>query len=284
MMEVRPATPADQREVCAFLQRHLDPAVTAERFGRLFSYPWMAHKPDCGFLLLDGAKLGGYIGTVYADRLVDGRMERFCNFSSWFVLPEYRKQSLRLLSAGHGDREAVYTNLSARPAVLKILEALRYRRIGRYKFFTPPLAHVWPALAGRTRGTGFITRPEEIRDQLPESARVLFDDHAGTACRHMLIEAGSRCCYIVWNRRVKQRVPFSEILHVSDNELFKRHWEQAKLRILWRDRTFALALDEHVLRCDPPRPVLRYERITMYKSPRLEPSQIDNLYTELALL
>lgn len=284
MPEVLPATIEDKAEVCEFLHRHMAPDVSVERFGNLFDYPWLAQKPDHGFVLREAGRLVGYIGTIYADRPAGGRVERFCNLSSWFVLPEFRNHSLKLLMACQKDREVTYTNLSARPVVQKIHEALRYRRLGRYKLFTPPLAQLWPALWRRPRGLGFITDPSRIRDLLPDSDRTIFDHHLPTQCRHMLIEEGSRSCYVVWNRRIKKMVPFSEILYLSDRQLFRRHWESAKLRILWRDRTPSLAIDEHVLGGEPPKMFLRYERITMFKSPRLEPAQIDNLYSELALL
>lgn len=282
-IQIRPAGLSDQREVCALLHRDMDPSVPEARFANLFHYPWLNAKPDHGFVLLDGERLAGYISTIYSDREINGRMERFCNLSSWYVEPACRNHSLKLLSACHRDRELTFTNITARPQVQKISAALRYRQLGRYKLFTPPLAQL-PGL-GRAKAADLIADPARIRERLPEHQRRLLDDHLATPCRHLLIEEGSRLCYVVSNRRVKQRVPFTELLYVSDPGLLTRHWELAKLRLLWRDRTLLLAVDEHILRgVPPPALLLRYERVTLYKSPRVEPGQIDNLYTELALL
>jgi len=48
--------------------------------------------------------------ALYSERLVEGRLERFCNLTSWCVLPDYRSRSISLLTAllrQHGYHFAV---------------------------------------------------------------------------------------------------------------------------------------------------------------------------------
>lgn len=281
MVEVRPATEAELEAICEFLATHMDPSIPRERFRRLFTYPWMKAKPDLGFVLVDDGRLVGYISTIYADRVIRGRRERFCNLSSWCVLPGCRNHSLRLLSAAHRDQDQTFTNLTARPVVRRVMAALRYQVLDTYKLFTVPLAQAASLLHfPRPR---LSVDPAEIARSLNPSDLALLRDHEKTACGHLLLEVGGRYCYVVWNRRVKHSVPFSEILYVSDAGLLRRHFERVKLRILWRDRTLLLAIDGRLLGRRPWL-VLPYKRVTMFQSRRLQREDIDNLYSELVLL
>lgn len=280
MVHARPATAADQDAVSAFLHRNLDSTVPPERFARLFDYPWMADKPNCGYVLEDDGAITGFVGAIYADRMVGGRLERFCNLTSWCVLESHRNHSMKLIAACHRDREQTYTNFSARPVVQKINEALKYQPLGRWKLFLPPLTGFATLGAPKPK---FVSGAEAVAPKLAGEHARLLEDHAKTECSHLLVEDGSGYCYVISNRRVKKGVPFSEILYLSDRDRFLRHLERIKLRILLQERTPVLAVDERLIGCRPPL-AYRFERSTMYRSARVPASAVDNLYSELALL
>ena len=52
--------------------------------------PWKVDAPNHGFMLRDGQRVVGAYLAFYSERLIAGRMERFCNLGAWYVLPEYR--------------------------------------------------------------------------------------------------------------------------------------------------------------------------------------------------
>ena len=244
MVQIRPATDDDIDPVCDLLVKHVDAATPREHFRRLFTYPWMKDKPDRGFVLTDEGRVVGYLGTVYADRMIRGRTERFCNLSSWGVLPEYRNHSLSLLYAAHRNKNQTFTNLSARPTVLKVHEALRYQLLGTYKLFTLPLAQLHSLF--RFPWPGITLDTDEIGRRLNANDLQLLRDHQATDCGHLLAGDGARYCYVIWIQRVKRSVPFSEIMYVSDPALLRRHFEAIKLKILWHDRTMAVPLSQLV--------------------------------------
>ena len=96
---IRPARPDDRNEVVDLLHTHMSAKIPRERWALLFDYPWRpADAPDCGRVLQEGGRIVGYLGATYVDRTLDGRVERICNMSSWYLLRPYRGQ-------GHG-REA----------------------------------------------------------------------------------------------------------------------------------------------------------------------------------
>lgn len=281
MALVRHARESEVGAICEFLNTHMDPSVSRERFRNLFTYPWMPDKPNLGFVLEDDGRLVGFLSTIYGDREVNGRTERFCNLSSWFVLPEYRNQSLSLLTAVHRQGDLVYTNLTSRPAVQKISLALKYQLLDTYKMFAFPLTHLWTLF--RLPWPRLRTAPREIEPRLSPQHQRYLRDHLDTPCRHLLLEAGGESCYLVWRRRVKQHVPFCELLFVSNPDLLRRHFERVKWAIYLRGFAFLLAVDERLLGGRLPL-MYPYERVTLYKSARVDRMDVDNLYSELALL
>jgi hypothetical protein len=280
-IRVRPVRDEDIEFLCRFLHEYMDPSVSAKRFHRLFTYSWMAEKPDRGLVLTDGDRIVGFLGTVYADREVQGRRVRFCNLSSWYVLPEYRNHSLRLLTAAHSQQNVTFTNLTSRPAVEKVSLALRYEIVSVYKLFTVPFAQAW----------GLLTEPRpkilldrsQIAKKLTGPLLKIFEDHAPTHCGHLIVESAGASCYVIWNRRVKHSVPFSEILYVSDPGVLRCHFEWVKLPILWQDRTLLLAVDQSLLG-ERSRLMYPYRRVTLFRSSEIGQEAIDSLYSELVLL
>ena len=97
-VELAPITDADVAAVADFLHANL-----IERVPRARSYlvvPWKVEPPNRGFMLLrDGQHVVGAYLAFYSERLVAGRMERFCNLGAWCALPGYGFHSVRLLKA-----------------------------------------------------------------------------------------------------------------------------------------------------------------------------------------
>jgi acetoacetyl-CoA synthetase len=280
MAFVRPARDQEIGTICSFLHTYMDPSVSAERFRHLFTYPWMPDKPDLGFVIEHEDQIVGFISTIYADREINGRTERFCNLSSWYVQPEHRAKSLSLLTTVHRQGDLVFTNLTARPAVQKISQALRYQLLDTYKLFAFPFTQLWTLFRAWPQ---VFTRPEQIEPLLNDSQRRILQDHLATDCRHLLLKQGPRTCYLVWKRRVKQSVPFCELLFVSDPVLLRRHFELVKWVIYWHGRTALLAVDERLLGVRLPL-LYPYKRVTLFLAKRAGRADIDNLYSELALL
>jgi len=83
--------------------------------------------------------------------------------------------------------------------------------------------------------------------------------------------------------RRKRGVRVSEILYCSDSALLARTFERVKLHILRRDGAVALAADRRILGEDAPRGVL-LPRKACFRSSRVSAADVDNLYSEYALL
>src|SRR5215471_7749074 len=89
----------DVPEFCRFLTEHLSAERSAEEWAQAFRHDWGVTRPNNGFVVRDQGKIVGGIGAIYAQRMVRGNPERFCNITSWCVLERYRAQSMRLAMA-----------------------------------------------------------------------------------------------------------------------------------------------------------------------------------------
>jgi hypothetical protein len=96
-VEVAPITDADVAAVADFLHANLNDRVPLEL--ACSAVPWKVEAPNHGFMLRDGQRVVGTLLALYSERLVAGRVARFCNLTSWCVLPDYRSRSISLLTA-----------------------------------------------------------------------------------------------------------------------------------------------------------------------------------------
>ena len=276
--ELQQVSDTDIEDVTLFLEENMKRGIRAKEFRTIFEYPWLATKPTLGYLLRAENKVVGFAGGFFAERMIGGRVEKFCNLTNWCVLPEYRTQSLSLISGIINRREYTITQLTPIPSVEALFWAMRYRLLNEFKLFSLPLAHCWTLL----RRPKFLYghSDERFGAYITEDERKAVVNHEGTGCKHLVLGDGKDVCCLVWKRRKKKGVAFSEILYVRNAQLLLRHFERVKLHIMASDLVGLVAVDERLLGCRP-RFVMRYRRVSLYKSDRLEPEQIDNLYSEL---
>jgi acetoacetyl-CoA synthetase len=282
IVQLRPARAADADAVCRLLAAEMGRGLTAAQYKRLFEYPWLEDKPDFGHLLEENGEVVGFLGAIYADRAADGQTRRTCNLSSWCVKESHRNHSIKLIMAVLKDRSLLYTNFSPTPPVEKVLRGLGFRLLSTNKLFFPLGFQFWTL--PRSWGAKFLLGAGQILPELDPAQAKLCRDHAQTGCGHLGLFAGGRFCYVIWKRRIKRSLVFSELLYVSDPDLLLRHLEAVKLRICWHDGSPAMAVDDRLL---PFRPAgaVPYRRVTMFRQAGQEPAPvIDNLYSELVLL
>ena len=59
-----------------------------EKWRKLFEYRWERDQDYCGLALKDGDQTAGFIGMIFSRRWINGRAEKICNLSTWFVREE----------------------------------------------------------------------------------------------------------------------------------------------------------------------------------------------------
>ena len=274
-VELAPITDVDVAAVAAFLHANLSDRVPWDR--AISSAAWKADAPNHGFMLLDGQRVVGTQLAFYSERLIAGRVERFCNLSSWCVLPEFRFHSLRVHKAVLAQDGYHITSFTPRENVVPIHVRFKFRYIDTSAVVIPNLP--WPTRPGRTR---ISADPDVIESTLAGTELDLYRDHAqALAARHLVLIRGQDSCYVMYREMRHKRIPFAVILHVSNPGLFHRAMIPLTRHLLIRHRLLATLAE---LRCIGHRPPLSFMAPSwpkMYRSDTLEPDQIDDLYSEL---
>ena len=238
--------------------------------------------PNAGFMLLDGETVVGAHLAFYSDRVIDGRVEQFCNLGAWCVLPEYRFHGLRLLKSLLAQEGYHFTDLSPSGNVVGLNTGLGFRFLDTTTAVVPNLP--WPS---RPRRGTVSSDPARLERTLEGAELQRYRDHATVrAARHLLLRRGEESCYVVFRRDRRKGFPlFASILYVSNPELFRAMARPLARHLLLRHRIPVMLIEravvEHRVRLsltvDSP-------RRKMFRSPALEPAQIDYLYSELVCL
>jgi hypothetical protein len=277
-VEVTPITDADVAAVAAFLHANLNDRVPWDR--AISSAPWKVEAPNHGFMLREGQRVVGTQLAFYSERLIAGRVERFCNLSSWCVLPEFRFHSLRVHKAVLAQDGYHVTSFTPRENVVPIHARFKFRSLDTSAALIPNLP--WPSRPGRTR---ISADPDVIESTLAGTELELYRDHAqALAARHIVLIRDQDSCYVMYREMRRKDAPIAAILHVSNPELFHRAMIPLTRHLLIRHRLRATLAE---LRLIGHRPSLSLERTSwpkMYRSDSLEPDQIDDLYSELVCL
>ena len=278
--DIRPVSATDIEPLCAFLHRGFGARIPAAAWRRLFEYNWLDEKPNLGFVLIAGDEIRGFIGMVYARRLVQGKTALVCNLSSFYVHPDYRGWSFALLARALRDETVCYTSLTPSRTVARMCEAMGFSYIDRNKIILPPLLN---ATTLRGPSPRIIFDPEQVRALLDGEQRRIFDDHAPYDCLQLVLQSGAEKAHLVVKRRKIRLLPVSDLLYCSAPSLVARHLERVKLAIIWRQRSVALTAEAGLFGAPrPPGVVIRRPRL--FRSPVLQAHELDKLYSELVLL
>jgi hypothetical protein len=267
------------RAAAGFLHSHLNARVPAAAWERAAQPPWSVDEPNHGFMLVDDGAIVGVHLAFYSERTIDGRAERFCNLGAWCVLPDYRFHGLKLLKALLAQKDHTFTDLSPSGNVPGLNARLGFRPIDTSTWLVPNLP--WPSLP---RAGSIISDPAAIAGALDGHELELYTDHAdAAAARHVVLERGDERCYVVFRKDRRKRLGlFASLLHVSDPALFRRMSRPFARHLLLRHGACATLAEERIVTFRPPGSlVLRSPRQKMFRSTRLQPAQIDYLYSEL---
>jgi hypothetical protein len=277
-VEISPITDADVAAVADFLRVNFQDHVPWARSGLRGS--WKVEAPNHGFMLKNGQRIVGVFTAYYSERLVSGQVERFCDMGTWYVLPEFRFHSIRLIKAILAQDGYHFTSLTPSEKVVSIQSRLGFRALDTSAALIPNLP--WPTPPGRTT---ISADPNVIESTLAGRELELYHDHAkALAARHIVLLRGQDSCYVMYRERRFKRVPLAVILYVSDPQLFRRAILPLTRHLLVRHRLLATLAELRIIRHRPPLSFKVTSWPKMYRSASLEPDQIDNIYSEYACL
>jgi GNAT superfamily N-acetyltransferase len=274
---VRPAETGDIDAVCELLHENMSGKISKERWRNLLDYAWRPVDAGRGMVALDGRRLVGFLGLVYADRPIDGRTERFCNICAWYLLKDYRGRGIgrKIQLASIADPNVTYTILTATAATGRAFAA--------YGFQVLDAARYIARRGGAAADLEYINDRNAIEPLLDPISRNIFEAHRSFNLRHVLARAGGRSCYLVMQvKRKGDDVSYHEVLYLSDAAFFAEHVQGLANGLLDHGNS-VLAIDKRFLAGSMPWETETLGLPRWYRS-HLGPAKIDHLYSEIPLL
>jgi N-acetylglutamate synthase-like GNAT family acetyltransferase len=279
---VRLAESRDIQAICSLLHTKMNSKIPMERWRKLMSYEWISEKPDFGRVVESDGEILGFCGMVYADRTLgsDERVERIVSMSSWYLDKTMRGKGLgkAMLKSAIEDPTLTYATLTNSRKPLGIVEALGFRVLEDHRY-------LWRKQKSAVNSINLLHDVTNIKPLVKPFQRKMIDDMVNLPVVPRLLQVDGQQTLLFFSvKRKKDDVLWFDLMYVSDRVLFTRN-AQALASVLLTDEPSVLAADGRLVH-EPsseaeyePLPVARY-----FVSQRVEPYELDNLYSELQLL
>lgn len=267
------------------LLQELNPNLSRNVWQSIFQPPWSQEEDYCGYGLWDGEEMVGFLGLIFSQRMINSQVERFCNITSWIVKEPYRGQSMSLMFPLMKLKDYTLTDLSAYQELFPLLKRMGFKELDSRLKLLIPMRFARDRPSGQS--VQIVQTQDQIRSKLSAGDLAVFDDHQGIeGCRHMLLEVGDQTCYAVYTLNQSGRFPYCCLQYISNVQCFAEASVALRLCLAKQHQTPFIFVDSRFIAgVDLPWTIevpLKFTKL--YKSDRLAPPQIDNLYTELMLL
>lgn len=286
---VRPGKHDDIDAICTLLHTKMNPRIPLKRWYNLMSYEWTDDKPDFGRVVESSGQVLGYCGMVYADRTVgpagSKRKERVVSMSSWYLDKSLRGQGLgrTMLVDCTADRTLTYATLTNSRKPLHIQKKIGFKVLEDHRY-------VWKRQSAADPALQIIRDVAAIEARVDSDQQKIIHDMALLPLTPILmVTDGQQTLLLLSIKRKAGDVTWFDVMYVSDYAHFSAFAQllaDALLTdavvtegpcVLSADGRFVIGQPTNVLRENLPVP-------RFYYSHRMEPAEVDNIYSELQLL
>src|SRR3989338_3551957 len=282
MSIIKKAKVEDFETIYPLLQGLHNSRLTKDTWRQLFVDHWNQQQDYFGYVMMDNDKAVGFLGLVFSERLINKRIEKFCNMSSWIVKEGYRSESIPLLFPILGRRDLTMTVFTPSAITYSVLKKFGFQEITSHRKLIPAVS-----LGGfLNKEFSIVLDKEGVRHCLDERDSKIYSDHLRFNCIHLVIKTQEGNCYIILKKCKEKRLPFAEIHYIGHLGIFLKYITAANIKICLPLRILGLIVEERHLRGNHSQRLAAIKscRRILYKSPSLEKTDIDTLYSELFVL
>jgi hypothetical protein len=255
-----------------------------EKGAKIFQYKWERKESHCGLVLLDGDKTVGFLGMIFSRRLINDKMEKFCNLTSWYIHKDYRSRAISMILPLQAMKDYTITDLTPAENVYKIQKQLGFKDLDAGGRLLLPFGR--RIFQAKYSPANLTHDPAAIEQKLEGQHLRIFNDHKSYRCSHFMMTVKDRYCYIIYTKLKRKRIPYAHLQYISDPDLFALAYRDIRKSILSRAKAYFLLIDSRFVKKKklPISIYLPYRAPKQFMSSTLMPDQIDNLYSELVML
>ena len=281
-MKVSPILPEHLPDLGQFLHDNLNKRFTPERWISSVTHAWAANPPNHGMQLRDGDRLVGVFCAIYADQVIDGRVEHFCNPHSWCVLDSHRRHGIGLVLNLIKQPGYHFTMFTPNPTVTQVFRGLKFKDLDdrQYRCFnTPSLGTLKP-------GAFAVSGVDAVAARLQGQDRIDFDAHRQIPWLHFAaFGVADQACWVVYKPDWWKRARSAWLMHVSNPAVFARHNGLLRHHLLLSQGFATLRVEARWLTGKPALSMAdRRTQPKLFLSKTLQDGQIRDLYSELMSL
>lgn len=281
MVRIRQALAPDREGVSRYLHEKMNQRISIERWRGYTSGRWADDLPEFGVIAEDNGRMVGFLGVVYAKRVIAGQSRTTGNLGAFFVERDYRGRGLGLdiLGAIMARDDVTYTTFSSNPPARRLvlkagMEQLDDRRL------------LWHPGSRPDTDAEISSDVARFADRLPAPARQALTDHADLGLQSFVVcePEGSVCLVILYVKLKGEDIAYHEVLHISDAAVFARQVGAFASRILPSGKA-VLSVDSRFLdSAVEPDAAAEIPGPRYFRPAGLAPAEVDFLYSETVLL
>jgi hypothetical protein len=254
----------------------------------LFNYSWKLPAYPFGYVIMEGEEILAFVGTIFSERLINGRQYTFCNMNTWYVLEEHRPRMLaiRILKPIISMNDVLITAFSPGDLTVTVLERLGFKLLEEEQIAIPVAPAILTVFEESKKPVVLFNDPS-LEKYLNDEDHKIFRDHSTLACKHFLIreKQTGRYCYGVATTSPMRKLPFLRgqwfsLCYLSNPDLFAENFRFLRNH-LWKRGFLALCYDSRMLPKRLSSLFQRKKKKRQYRWKEGALEKIDNLYSEL---
>lgn len=285
MIKLKWATVGQRKEIQTYLFENMG-KISFKRWGNILDCRWNNFDDNYGIVVEEDGALAGFLGIVFADRIIAGRDHRIGNITSWFLEKHLRRGGLgqEMLAKICEKPDITYTATSANFRSGALLKKIGWDLLEDTRLF-------WNRRekpGSNSNSVEFYSGFEQVSPLLNQAALQIVDDHVGlNVTPHLLRGADSAELFFVTyaKRKGEHDTTHHEILHASDKNLLS-HYVAEVSEFLLHEPNSILSSDKRFLASSVAADESQALEVSRYFKPcnKMDAENIDFLYGEVVLL
>ena len=265
-----------------------------------FEKAFYQHNELLGYCLIDDKlksdSMVGYFGCFTHNRAWQGVEFKYYNTHSWIVKPDYRSQSLRLLLPFVKLKDGIVTNFSANKTVARILEQLKFAKLGVTNSILKSSFGVKSFLLQRKLKS--VSHNNEVLNHHQLFNCICLSLHGSFLKQKLDLVIKKVDRKPIWVKKINwltksllnkplitKNYNLHKVHYASDYSVLIDHLDVISHYLFLKKRVGGLIIpDTHCSGLKPERVVAKYEDEVYYKSNLVETPPIDYLFSEVFYL